>query len=144
MYLLMMVLCDMLQRYPLVNRGSFSIYRIVTISTTLKNKKLAYININKNLLSIDQARQYYFVFDQEELEECKTLEPIFIVNKNTICFLTIKMYLAIKIHQLMKGLTENCDLRMVEITNTIWVPLSSNKWIYFASSTDSFFQGSAN
>jgi len=41
----------------------------------LKNKKFTFVDMDKTLLSLDHARECYFTFDQEELGECKFLEP---------------------------------------------------------------------
>jgi hypothetical protein len=53
---------------PLVNRGNFNIYRLISIPVPLDRSKFLYIDTGRALLWTDQARQYYFLANKEELE----------------------------------------------------------------------------
>jgi hypothetical protein len=54
----------------LVNRVTFSIYKLIPIPMPLDKSKFLYIDTGKSFLSIDQARQFYFMTDEDWLDAC--------------------------------------------------------------------------
>jgi len=71
------------------------------------------------------------VFDQQELEDCKTPEQRFLVckQKHPLLSTHFQETCPIKILQSRKDLPDSCNFHLVEI-NAIWVPLWNNQWIY--------------
>jgi hypothetical protein len=55
---------------PLVNRGSFKLFKMIPISMELEHKRFLYINTDESILCLDQTRQYYFMLN-EDLNHCK-------------------------------------------------------------------------
>ena len=66
---------------PLVNRGTFRVFRLLPLPLSVENNKFVYIETGNCILYIDQTRQYYFTTNQDELVHCKTLEPQLFVCK---------------------------------------------------------------
>jgi hypothetical protein len=60
---------------PLINRGTFQIYRMVPIPIPLGNNKFMYIKTDESVLCLDQTRQYYFEINNNELNNCKKFRP---------------------------------------------------------------------
>jgi hypothetical protein len=59
---------------PLVSKGSFDILRVIPILIMVKQNHSVYIDVDKSVLCLDKARQYYFMLEDRELELCKTTD----------------------------------------------------------------------
>jgi hypothetical protein len=58
---------------PLVNRGTFDIYKLIPIPISLHRNQYLYLEGGKPFLWIDQTRQYYFLTDGEWMNSCRVL-----------------------------------------------------------------------
>jgi len=58
---------------PLVNRGTFDIYKLIPIPISLHRNQYLYLEAGKPFLWIDQTRQYYFLTDGEWMNSCRVL-----------------------------------------------------------------------
>jgi hypothetical protein len=66
---------------PLINRGTFDIYRLIPIPISFDRNQFLYIETGKPFLWIDQARQYYFLTEEEWVDSCNILNPMSYVCK---------------------------------------------------------------
>jgi hypothetical protein len=121
---------------PLVNRGEFSIYRLIPIPVALDRTKFLY-DTGKSFLWIDQARQYYFLSDKEGMENCKTLNTSFKVCKQNQPLLSSHLHenCLVKMLQPRGSVPTMCE-RIVELFNPIWTQLENNKWIHFVPTSE--------
>jgi hypothetical protein len=68
---------------PLISRGIFHTFRLIPLPMAIGQNKFIHVETESKLLYIDQARQYYFMTDREELRRCKTIEPNRYICKHT-------------------------------------------------------------
>jgi hypothetical protein len=124
---------------PLVNRGNFSIYRLIPIPVPLDRSKLLYIDTGKSFLWIDQARQYYFMTDKEWMDSCKILNSVKYVCKQNQPLLSSHLHenCMVKFLQPTGSVPPSCDKRVVEISDSVRTQLTNNEWIYFVSTSES-------
>ena len=123
---------------PLVNRGTFDIYKLIPIPISLERNQYLYIEAGKPFLWIDQARQYYFLTDGEWMDSCKVLNARFYVCKQNQPLLSSHLHesCVVKLLQPRGGVPPSCDRRIVEISNSIWTKLATNEWIYFVPKSE--------
>ena len=124
---------------PLVNRGTFKIFRLTPIPVALGSKRFLYIDTAESILCLDQARQYYFMLTEEEFGLCKTMDfsSYICKQKHPLMSSHLRESCAVKLIQARQGIPKSCETRVVELTNTVWVQLMNNQWIYFAPGMDS-------
>lgn len=123
---------------PLINTGTFKIYRMIPVPIPLGNNKFAYINTKESYLCIDQTRQYYFEIGDKELNDCKMIDsqkrlckqkqPLLSSHSHESC--------AVKLLQPRKEIPKSCDTRVVQFKHTIWTQLD-NEWMYFTPTSES-------
>jgi hypothetical protein len=125
--------------FPLVNRGTFKVYRTIPVPLSLGNKKFAYIHTTESNLCLDQTRQYYFEMSNEELDNCKVMDSRTRICKQKQPLLSshVQESCAVKLLQPRRIIPKTCDTRVVHISNTIWTQLDNNEWIYFTPTVDS-------
>jgi hypothetical protein len=58
---------------PLVNRGQFDIYKLISIPMPLDQVRFLYLGTSNSFSWIDNAREYYFMTDRYWLDTCKEL-----------------------------------------------------------------------
>jgi hypothetical protein len=124
---------------PLVNQGNFNIYKLIPIPVPLDRSTFLYIDTGKSFLWIDQARQYYFLSDKEELEECKMMNIMLYVCKQNQPLLSSHLHenCLVKMLQLRGNVPTICEKRVVELSNSVWTQLENNEWIYFVPASES-------
>jgi hypothetical protein len=124
---------------PLINRGTFEIYKMIPIPISLGNNKFVYINTDESILCLDQTRQYYFEMKTEELINCKNLDSRTYICKQKQPLLSshLQESCAVKLLQHRKEIPKSCDTRLMQVRNTIWTQLDNNERIYFVPTTDS-------
>lgn len=123
---------------PLVNRGDFSIYKLIPIPVPLDRTKFMYIDAGKSLLWIDQARQYYFLSDEIGMKNCKTLSTLLRICKQVQPLLSSHLHdnCLVKMLQPRGSVPPMCERRIVELSNPIWTQLQNNEWIYFVPTSE--------
>ena len=124
---------------PLVNRGNFNICRLIPIPVPIDRTKYLYIDTGKSFLWIDQARQYYFMTDNEWMDSCKLVNTMSCVCKQNQPLLSSHLHdnCMVKLLQPRGSVPSSCDKRIVEISSSIWTQLTNNEWIYFVPTSES-------
>jgi hypothetical protein len=74
---------------PLVNKGVFDVLNVIPVPVVAGNKTLVYIDVEKGILCLDRARQFYFMTDEFEWRLCETVgkKTHMCVNRNIHIFL---------------------------------------------------------
>ena len=123
---------------PLVNRGTFDIYKLIPIPISLDRNQFLYIETGKPFLWIDQARQYYFLTNEEWMNSCKVLNTRSYVCKQNQPLLSSHLHenCIVRLLQPRGSVPPSCDKRIVELSNSIWTQLANNEWIYFVPKSE--------
>jgi hypothetical protein len=123
----------------LVNRGNFRILKMIPIPVTLKSNTFTYIETGESILCLDQARQFYLMLNEDELRQCKKKDSNFYVCKQNqpMIFSHTQESCAVKLLQLSEQIPCSCETRIVKLSNTVWIQLLNNDWIYFSPTLDS-------
>jgi hypothetical protein len=118
---------------PLVNRGTFDIYRLFLIPILLNGKQFLYIDTDKPFLWIDRVRQYYFLTESDWMNSCNLLSSrSYVCKKNeTLLSSQPQENCVVLLLQSRGNIPASCDKRVVELSNSVWTQLDSNAWIYF-------------
>jgi hypothetical protein len=124
---------------PLINRGTFSIYKLIPIPVPLDKSKFLYVDTGNQFLWIDQGRQFYFTTDKGWLDECRVLDSRSYVCKQNQPLLSSHLHdnCEVKLLQPRSNIPHSFDKRIVEIYNSVWTQLDNNEWIYFVPSSES-------
>jgi hypothetical protein len=124
--------------FPLVNRGTFDIYRLIPIPISLDRNQFLYIETNKAFLWIDQARQYYFLTDKEWGSVCISLNPKSYVCRQSHPLLSSQLHenCLVQLLQPRGSVPPSCERRVVEISHSVWTQLANNEWIYFVPKSE--------
>ena len=123
---------------PLVNRRTYDVLPLIPLPVTLGEGTFVYIDAGEDILCFDRARKPYFTISEAELALCKT-----VIKNSYICKQTHPLLsscsldsCAVKTLQPLRGVPTGCETRVVHLSNTLWIPLQSNSWIYFAPHVD--------
>jgi hypothetical protein len=124
---------------PLVNRGNFKIFKMIPIPVTLKPSTFLYIETVGSILCLDQARQFSLMLTEDELRQCKRKDSYSYVCKQNQPLLSSHSQesCAVKLLQSNDKIPKSCETRIVKLSNTVWVQLLNNEWIYFSPTVDS-------
>ncbi len=89
-------------------------------------------------MCMDQAKQYYFGMTEGQLAECKTIKPRQYVCKHQRILLSTAVIesCAVMMLQRKDTIPPICDTRVVRFSQTVWIQLGNNTWIYFAPHSD--------
>jgi len=123
---------------PLVNRGTFDVYKLIPIPIALDRNQYLYIETGKPFLWIDKARQYYFLSDGVWTDTCKLLNPMSYVCKQSDPLLSSHLHenCIVRLLQPRTSVPTICDKRVVELSNSVWTQLANNEWIYFVPKSE--------
>jgi len=123
---------------PLVNRGTFDVYRLIPIPIALDRNQYLYIETGKSFLWIDKARQYYFLSDRGWMDTCKLLNPRSYVCHQSEPLLSshLQENCIVRLLQPRVSVPPICDRRLVELSNSVWTQLANNEWIYFVPKSE--------
>ncbi|KDR06842.1 hypothetical protein L798_03894, partial [Zootermopsis nevadensis] len=110
---------------PLINRGTFKVFRMIPIPIPLGKNKFAYIDTDESNLCLDQTRQYYFGINDKEFNECKNVDSNTRICKQKHPLLSshLQESCAVKLLQRRREIPNSCDTRLVQVKNTIWTQL---------------------
>jgi hypothetical protein len=124
---------------PLVNRGTFSIYKLIPIPMPLDKSKFLYIETGKSFLWIDQARQFYFMTDKDWIDACRVLDSRSYVCKQNQPLLSSHLHenCMVKLLQPRRNIPHSCDKTVVENSSSVWTQLENNEWMYFVPTSES-------
>jgi hypothetical protein len=118
---------------PLVNRGTFDIYRLFPITILLNGNQFLYIDTGKPFLWIDRVRQYFFLTESDWMNSCNLLNSRSYVCKQNEPLLSshLQENCVVLLLQSRGNIPASCDKQIVELSNSVWTQLDSNAWIYF-------------
>jgi hypothetical protein len=123
-------------RIPLVTHHVYDVYRVLPFPIKINGtrSKYTFIQPEREYLLFDNTKQYYAKFRHEDIGRCKRLD-----KKHIICqqdFPLLVSHLANDCEVLMlqpiRAIPETCVQRILELTETLWIPLKDNSWIYVA------------
>jgi hypothetical protein len=106
---------------PLVNRGTFDIYKLIPIPISLDKRQFLYIETGKPFLWVDQARQYYFLKDEGWIGSCSLLNPKSYVCKQSQPLLSSHLHqnCMVRLLQPRASVPISCDKRIVELSDSV-------------------------
>jgi hypothetical protein len=109
---------------------------MVPVPTVVERTKFLYID--KSVLFMDQARQYYFTVDDKELERCKVMNAGSYLCKQRHPLLSSHLVksCAVKMLQPRRTIPQSCETRIVQLSHTVRIQLVSNAWLYLAPHPD--------
>jgi hypothetical protein len=118
---------------PLVNGGTFDVYRLIPIPISVDRDRFLYLETGKAFLWIDKARQYYFLTDREWVNSCSMLTPKSYVCRQDQPLLSshLNENCMVQLLQPRGRIPDSCDKRVVDLLHSVWTQLSSNAWVYF-------------
>jgi hypothetical protein len=118
---------------PLVNPGSFDIYRLIPIPVPLDKTKFVYIDTGKSFLWTDQARQYYFLSEKEKLTECKMANPrLYVCNQNQPLLSShLHENCLVQMLQPRGSVPAICEKRVVDLYNSVWTQMVTSGYILY-------------
>jgi hypothetical protein len=102
---------------PLISRGAFKTFILIPFPVMIGQSKFMYIETDNKLLYVEQARQYYYMTDRDELRRCKTTELNKYICKQTQPLLNSHMQesCAVKLLQPRPNIPKICDSRIVQL-----------------------------
>ena len=59
----------------LAHKWTFSVLSLIPIPVRVNKESFLYIDVGESVLCLDRARQYYFTVKENELTQCRVLEP---------------------------------------------------------------------
>ena len=104
--------------------------------------KFIYIDPGKDILCFDRARQHYFTISEAELALCKSVIRdsyiyIYICKQEHPLLSSYSLdSCAVKMLQPSRSIPTECETIVVHLSNTLWVTLRNNSWIYYAPHAD--------
>jgi hypothetical protein len=118
---------------PLVNRGTFDIYRLIPVPILLNGNQFLYIETGKPFLWIDRVRQYYFLKESDWMNSCNLLNSRSYVFKQNQPLISshLQENCVVLLLQSRGNIPPSCDQRVVELSKSVWTQLNINDWIYF-------------
>jgi hypothetical protein len=60
---------------PLVRERTFSVVRMIPTPVRVNQESFLYLDVGESVLCLERTRQYYFTMKENELAQCKVLEP---------------------------------------------------------------------
>ncbi|PNF34241.1 hypothetical protein B7P43_G17488 [Cryptotermes secundus] len=123
-------------RVPLVTHHVYDIYKVIPfpIKVNETRNKYTFIQPDKEYMLIDSTRQYYVKLRQENLNTCKKMSeeqlvckqdfPLLISHSSDDC--------EVSMLQPIRLVPRTCTQRVIELKETLWIPLKRNSWIYIA------------
>jgi hypothetical protein len=122
---------------PLVNRGTFVIYRLIPINILLNGNQFLYIETGKPFHLIDRVRQYYFLKESDLMDSCNLLNSRSYVCKQNQPLLSshLQENCVVLLLQSRGNIPPSCD-KIVEISNSVWTQLDINAWIHFVPNSE--------
>lgn len=116
---------------PLVNTKEFILYKSTSLPYKIKDNLYGYIIPIHDYVALDKFKDFYIPITNKELEECYQTD-----NENLICKETLPIMYArhtkiCEINALRQEISENCEVRISNITSEIWLHLKQpNTYIF--------------
>jgi hypothetical protein len=131
------IICNNLMyivKVPLVTHFVY-IYKVLPFPIKINETRYKYtfIQPEKEYLLIDNTKQYYVKLWQENLNNCRKMSEDQFVCKQD--FPLITNYIndcEVLMLQPIRLIPKTCIQRVVELKETLWIPLKRNSWIYVA------------
>lgn len=116
---------------PLIENLNFNLYRIVSLPVHVNKNNFIFIQSPEEYLIIENNKQYYTFFSQDQVNKCKS------IKMNTICSVSTPLSSATKPNcefQMFKGgntIPTNCEIKTITMIHDIWHHLkNNNQWLY--------------
>jgi hypothetical protein len=123
-------------RVPLATHYVYDVYRVLPVPIKVNDTKSKYtfIQPEKEYILIDSTKQYYVKFRQEDVRKCRKMN-----NKQIICEQNFPLLIShsasdceVLMLQPIRTVPKTCAQRILELKETLWIPLKDNSWIYVA------------
>jgi len=113
---------------PLVNKRSFTIWRMVPLPLPVDQDHFVYIDVRDAVVCVDPAKQYHFAMREEELSTCKLGEPGHYVcsHQRTLLSTTNSKSCAVALIKKRGNFPPVCDTRVTKLSHTVWMQLMNN------------------
>jgi hypothetical protein len=117
-------------RVPLATHYVYDVYRVLPVPIKVNDTKSKYtfIQPEKEYILIDSTKQYYVKFRQEDVRKCRK-----ITNKQIICEQNFPLLIShsasdckVLILQPIRTVPKTCAQRILELKETLWIPLKDN------------------
>jgi len=116
---------------PLIENLNFNLYRIISLPVHVNKNIFIFIQSPEEYLVVENNKQYYTFFSQDQVDKCKSIKI------NTICSVNTPLSSAIKpnceFQMFKKGNTipSNCEVKTITMVHDIWHHLkNNNQWLY--------------
>jgi hypothetical protein len=123
-------------RIPLATHYVYDVYKVLPFPIKINNTKTKYtfIQPEKEYILIDSTKQYYVKFGHEDIRKCKRMS-----SKQIICEQDFPLLIShsasdceVLMLQPIRTVPKTCTQRILELKETLWIPLKDNSWIYVA------------
>jgi hypothetical protein len=123
-------------RVPLVMHSVFDVFRIIPFPSQVKGTdgRFTLIQPQKEFILIDSTKGVYAKLEQKDIQLCKQIHlktlickqdfPLSSSHSTTDCEAVIL--------QPMRFIPQSCTQRILDLKETLWIPLGDNAWIYVA------------
>jgi hypothetical protein len=127
-------------KVPLTSHSVYDVYRILPfpIKVTDTKNKYTFIQPEKEIILMDQTKQFYVRLTQNELSHCRKISedrlvckqrfPIQISPSTSDCEALML--------QPIRMIPKSCTQKILEIRETLWTPLKDNSWLFVAPVPD--------
>jgi hypothetical protein len=123
---------------PLVMPPVYNVFRIIPFPMPIEGTEGSYtlIQPEKEFIVIDNVKGGFFFckFERSDIEKCKSIQfkellckqdfPLFSSHMSTDC--------EVQVLQPIRLVPQGCTRKVVEVRETLWVPLRENTWMYVA------------
>jgi hypothetical protein len=108
------------------------------IRTNKNSNKYIFIQPEKEVLVIDTTKQYYVRLNREELAHCKIMQEASWMCRQDFPLQIIQSFKECEVQMLqsIREIPKSCSQRIIELKETLWIPLKGNVWTFVAPEPD--------
>lgn len=121
---------------PLIENIPFTLYRIINLPVHVKDNDFIFIQSTHEFLAVENNKQLYTFFNQNQIDKCKTIKQKLICQTNIPLSNNVKPNCEFQLFTNGNIMPKNCEIKTVPIFNDIWHQLgNNNRWLYATHET---------
>lgn len=127
---------------PLLSPTQYHLYKLLPFPSKQQDALYHFIDFHKEFIFSDSMHQHYGKLTSNELQLCFQPNEFHFVCKEEIPLYTYVQGMdceASLLHPSTQKVPGNCNLRIIKLEHTFWIPLyKSNQWIYVSPQEETF------
>jgi hypothetical protein len=125
---------------PLATHYVFDVYKILPFPMAVEgtSNKFTFIQPEKEYIMLDITKQFYVRLDQSDLMMCRRM-----TSNKLVCKQSFPLQIShstsdceAQLLQPIRSVPDSCHQRILELKDTLWIPLKDNSWIFVAPTLD--------